>query len=56
MRILGVDLTREPASAGPAEHTLVMLDADGRIVKGGTGSIEHDSVGAKRVATDQVAR
>jgi predicted RNase H-like nuclease len=33
MRILGVDLTRDPASAGPGEHTLVMLDSDGRIAR-----------------------
>jgi predicted RNase H-like nuclease len=33
MRILGVDLTREPAPAGGAAHTMVLLDSDGRAVK-----------------------
>jgi len=33
MRILGVDLTREPAAAGHTEHTLVLLDAAGRVSK-----------------------
>jgi len=33
MRILGVDLTRAPAPAGHAEHTLVLLDTDGRVAR-----------------------
>lgn len=32
MRILGADLMREPLADGQAEHTLVMLGPDGRIV------------------------
>lgn len=31
MRILGVDLTREPAASGPVRHTLVALDDAGRV-------------------------
>lgn len=31
MRILGVDLKREPATAGQQEHTLVLLDESGRV-------------------------
>ena len=31
MRILGVDLKREPAAAGQTEHTLVLLDEAGRV-------------------------
>jgi predicted RNase H-like nuclease len=31
VRILGADLTRQPPQAWPAEHTLVLLEEDGRV-------------------------
>ena len=31
MRILGVDLTRQPLPNGSVEHVLVLLDDDGRV-------------------------